>query len=220
MKVAKLKFTLFVLLLAASIIIAQYNPDAFSYPVLKETVAKFGIWSWFAFLIFWAVCGIIIVPGTVPVLLGALLFGPWVGSLLNLIGSIIAATIAYYAAKILGRQFVQELLVGRFEGIQHMVEQKGFRIIFVLRLIPVIPFFTLNYAAGLSRIHLAPYFWGSLLGLIAPILAYTYVLAKLGDKALTTGITLKDLATPEILIPGTILFLLLAIPIVFRKTLR
>src|SRR5262245_17746419 len=67
-----------------------------------------------------------LLPGTVLSFAGAVLFGPYEGTLYTWIGATIGATLAYLMARLLGREFVERLFGGRFAAFDQRIREHGF----------------------------------------------------------------------------------------------
>ncbi len=106
----------------------------------------------------------------------ALVFGMAQGFIISLLGAVLGAVIAYWMARILGRDFFAPRLstysiVQRFQSDQH-----AFRLILILRLIPIFPSFVINYGVAISPIRFRTFFMATLLGKI-PIIAWHTVVS-------------------------------------------
>ena len=62
----------------------------------------------------------------------------------------------------------------RFQKLDGLVERGGFANIFRLRLLPVVPFNLLSFAAGLAGVPLRAYLLGTALGIVPGTIVYTY----------------------------------------------
>ena len=96
-------------------------------------------------------------------LAGGALFGPILGSVLNLLGATIGATIAFVLARYVAGDWVARKGAGRLKQLITGVEAEGWRFVAFVRLVPLFPFNLTNYALGLTRIGLLPYVVTSLL---------------------------------------------------------
>jgi uncharacterized membrane protein YdjX (TVP38/TMEM64 family) len=74
----------------------------------------------------------------------------------------------------------------RFAAIDRAVAEDGRRIVFLLRLTPLIPFTALNYLLGLTRISLADMVLASP-GMLPGTLLYVYYGRVLGDLTATAA---------------------------------
>ena len=198
-----LKFALLIAILAAAIYFLRFSPYAekISAEALREFVYGFGVYGFLVFILIYAVGAALSIPGTLLTFVGAILYGTWMGSVVNLIGATLGASIAFFAAKYLGRDFCQRLMKGRLNEFQKKVEKNGFNVILLLRLIPLFPYIGINYASGLVKIKFRDYFLATLIGMIPGVFIYTYLFATLGEKILTQGFQFTDLLTFEVALP-------------------
>lgn len=215
-----LQFVGLLVVIGAGALLVQYVEEQGVSPIeVRDFIASFGMWSAIVFLMFNALCGILFVPGLVTLAIGAVLFGAGAGFILNLFGTMLAAIAGFALARLLGKRFVQDLLGRRLEPLQTRITGNGRRVMFWLRLVPVVPFFGLNCVAGVSRISFMDYVEGSFLGMIPPVFMYTYLFAAIGESVLTDGFSLALLASPHVVVPVVVLALLVVLPVVFRKRL-
>lgn len=131
-------------------------------------------WSPLVFVPVYALATAIGVPGSVPTLAGGAIYGVARGMLYNTIGANLGALAAFLLARYLGRDFVVRVLKGRAADLDEKIGDHGFSTILYLRLIPLIPFNALNFAAGVSRVSLRHYVLGSVIGMLPGTLVYTY----------------------------------------------
>ena len=71
----------------------------------------------------------------------------------------------------------------RFTALLARVERGGWRMVTLIRLVPVIPHSLSNYALGLTRLRLGDYAFGSLLGQL-PLTIATVELGAAGERAM------------------------------------
>jgi len=215
-----LKFALLIAILAVAIYFLRFSSYAekISAEALREFVYGFGVYGFLVFILIYAVGVALSVPGTLLTFVGAILYGTWMGSLVNLIAATLGASIAFFAAKYLGRDFCQKLLRGKFDEFQKKVEKNGFSVILLLRLVPLFPYIGINYASGLVKIKFKDYFLATLLGMIPGAFIYTYLFATVGEKVLTKGIELKDLLTLEVAIPIALFVGLIVISTWYKRS--
>ena len=110
-------------------------------------------------------------------------FGRWTGFVLTWIGAMIAACLAFYLARWLGRPIVNRLLrQNTLERFERQVEQRGAPFLLLVRMIPFIPYTIVNYGSGLSPVNFRTYFWTSAIGMAPPIFAFVSVGALMMEK--------------------------------------
>lgn len=113
-------------------------------------------------------------PATPLTLAGGAMFGVVEGSLLNWIGAVLGACGAYFATRFLGADAFRTLIGKWSSKLGALDGRRGFATIFRLRLLPVVPFNVLNFAAGVSGVRFRPYLAGTALGIIPGTIIYTY----------------------------------------------
>jgi uncharacterized membrane protein YdjX (TVP38/TMEM64 family)/rhodanese-related sulfurtransferase len=123
------------------------------------------------------------VPGVLFGLAGGALFGPVLGTLLNLVGATLGATAAFLLGRYLAGDWVRTKAGLRLGRMMAGIEAEGWRFVALVRLVPLFPFNLVNYALGLTRISLVQYVWASALCMLPGTAAYTW-LGYAGRKAL------------------------------------
>jgi uncharacterized membrane protein YdjX (TVP38/TMEM64 family)/Fe-S oxidoreductase len=149
-------------------------------------------------------------PGAVVLGLAAgALFGTVAGTVLVSFASTIGATLACLLSRYLMRDWVANMLGERMKRIDAGIREEGAFYLFSLRLIPVIPFFAINMAMGLTSMRLSTFFWVSQLGMLPGTALFINAGSHLGGIASLSGI----------LSPGVLLsFALLGLfPLAARK---
>jgi uncharacterized membrane protein YdjX (TVP38/TMEM64 family) len=143
---------------------------------------------------------VLLLPGTLLSFAGSQLFPNLFEAVLyTWIGATAGATLAFLLAKLLGRDFVNQLLAGRLQGLDERLSRHGFTGLLVLRLVPLFPFNGINFGSGLTGIRLRDYVLATGLGILPGVFVYQYLFARLGEKVLRDGFELKDLLDPHLL---------------------
>nr|KAJ0188189.1 hypothetical protein LSAT_V11C900488280 [Lactuca sativa] len=116
---------------------------------------------------------------------GGYLFGLPIGFLADSIGAVIGATAAFLLGRTIGRSYVISKLEDypQFQAVAIAIEKSGFKIVLLLRLVPLLPFNMLNYLLSVTPVSIWEYMMASWLGMMPITFALVYV-----------GTTLKDLA--------------------------
>jgi len=99
-------------------------------------------------------------------------YGPFWGTLLNIVGENIAASVAFGIGRLFGRRFVRSHEQGWVKTYDDVLRQEGFLTILFMRSL-YFPSDLVNYGSGMTGILYRQYFFGTLLGLIAPIVTVT-----------------------------------------------
>ncbi|HHO67741.1 MAG TPA: sulfurtransferase, partial [Gammaproteobacteria bacterium] len=108
------------------------------------------------------------------------------GTLYNLTGATLGATLAFLVARHLASDWVADKTGGRLKQLINGVEGEGWRFVAFVRLVPLFPFNLLNYALGLTRIRLSHYVLATWVFMLPGAVAYTY-LGYAGREAVAGG---------------------------------
>ena len=120
-------------------------------------------------------------------LIGAL-FGFWYGTLFASFASTVGATLAFLISRYVLRDFVQQRFGDRLKGINEGMAKDGALYLFMLRLVPVFPFFLVNLLMGLTQIRVRTYYWVSQLGMLAGSMVFVNAGAQLARIDSLSGI--------------------------------
>ena len=152
-------------------------------------------------------------PGAaIMTLAGGFLFGSGLGTVYVNLGATTGATLAFLAARYVLRDWVEQKFGDRLGPIQEGFAKNAFSYLMTLRLIPLFPFFLVNLVSGLTRVSLATYFTATAIGIIPGSFVFAYAGRQLG-----TINSLKEIASPNVLLAFTLLGLLALVPVLYRK---
>ncbi len=128
-------------------------------PKIKTWVASFGATAPLVYIGLYLVSTVFFLPGTPVTVLSGFVFGPLWGVLYASIASIISVSAAFLIARYVARDLVENWVKGnaQFQRIDEQVEEQGWRIVMLTRLVPIFPFNLQNYAYGLTSIRFTTY---------------------------------------------------------------
>jgi len=164
-------------------------------------------------------------PGaTIATLAGGFLFGVFPGVLFNVSAATLGAVAIFLAARWgLGDQLAARIDAseGRIKRLREGLRDNELSVLFLIRLVPAVPFFVANLLPALVGVQLNRFAFTTFFGIIPGALVYTWVGAGLGT-VFARGETpdLGIIFEPQILGPLLALAALAALPIVvkaFRK---
>ncbi|WP_373544179.1 TVP38/TMEM64 family protein [Chamaesiphon sp.] len=159
---------------------------------LQLWLEQMGMWAPVLYILIYSIATICILPSTPLNLTGGAIFGAMWGTVWTSIAAILAAVLAFGFSRTIGRKLVAQKLAGKWESIDREMQQGGFFYMFAIRLLPLIPYGIVNFAAGLTAIKFRDYFLGTLLGTVPGILPF--VMMGAGLTALKQGDVLPLLA--------------------------
>lgn len=151
---------------------------------LRDWATAVGPWFPLAFLAAHVVVTVLPFPRTAFTLAAGLLFGPVLGVAIAVTASTVSALLALLLVRGLGWQLSKLVSHPALDAVDARLRARGWAAVLSLRLIPVVPFSVLNYAAGASSVRVLPY----LLATVAGLLPGTAAVVVLGD-ALTGNVS-------------------------------
>jgi len=134
-----------------------------------------GVWAAPVFVLIYAIGAMLFFPASVLTLAGGAVFGPFLGTALNLAGATLGATGAFLIARNLGGEWIETRIGERGAELMDGVEREGWRFVAFVRLVPVFPYGLLNYALGLTRIGVLPYALTTAICMAPGAAAFTYL---------------------------------------------
>lgn len=131
-------------------------------------------WAIPAFLLAYVVFNLLLIPPGFLSAAAALMWGWKMGGMIEL-G---VATLAAFPPYLLSRGATTDWLAKRFgpsfTAFQYRLEKEGLVLLLIVRLLPIIPYSIVNYAAGAASIRTRHYTLATLIGMIPSIFIFTY----------------------------------------------
>lgn len=160
-------------------------------------------------------------PGaTIATLTGGFLFATFPGALFNITGATIGATAIFLAARWgLGEKLSAKMdqSGGAVKKIKSAIDHNQWEALFLIRLVPAVPFFVANLVPALVGVPLVRFVISTFLGIIPGTVVYTLVGAGLGEVfARGESPNLGIIFEPAILLPIIGLCVLAALPIAIK----
>jgi uncharacterized membrane protein YdjX (TVP38/TMEM64 family) len=160
-------------------------------------------------------------PGaTIATLTGGFLFATFPGALFNVAAATLGATLIFLAAQ----TSFGDRLGARLEGSEGLVrkikdgiDDNQWSMLFLMRLLPVVPFFVANIVPALVQVPLRRFVISTFFGIMPGAVVYTSVGAGLGD-VFARGETpdLGIIFEPQILLPILGLCALALLPVILK----
>ncbi|WP_372748736.1 FAD-dependent oxidoreductase [Litorivivens sp.] len=143
-------------------------------------------------------------PGAAIMTLAAgAIFGLVKGVFLASFAASVGATLAFFVARYLLHDWVQQRFAERMKAINRGVERDGALYLFSLRLVPIFPFFIINLLMALTPIRTWTFYWVSQLGMLAGTIVYVNAGTQLARIESPAG-----LLSPQLILAFTLLALL------------
>jgi len=149
-------------------------------------------------------------PGAgIMTLISGAIFGILWGSIIVALAAPIGASIAFLCSRFIFHDYIQNKFSKHLETINEGIKKDGALYLFTLRLIPVFPFFIINFLMGLTPIRLLTFFVVSQIGMLPGTIVFV-----------NAGTQIAQISSPgDILSPGLIFaFVLLGVfPLLAKK---
>ncbi len=164
--------------------------------LLREQVTDAGALGVAVFLVGYSLLCLLPAPKALLTALGGALYGLWLGALLSWAAAMVGALVAFGLGRGLGREAVDRLTRGRVARADDLLTRHGLGAVVAVRLVPVVPYTAINYAAGLTGVLRRHYVLGTALGMVPGSLAY----AALGAWGTDPGGVFAGLAVLVLLV--------------------
>ncbi|MBL7715740.1 MAG: TVP38/TMEM64 family protein [Bdellovibrionales bacterium] len=155
----------------------SYLPDLLSrISVMQNWVQANWVESTVAFVLGYTIISFLAVfPAAVFLnLLAGMFFGKWIGPILVAFGSTAGATLAF----LLARRFLKAWILAKWgkqiDPILHEAKLHGGKYLFSARFIPFIPFWSINWAFGMTQMRVAPFMGITFLAMLPASFFYSW----------------------------------------------
>jgi len=140
-------------------------------------VGQMGVAGIFIFIAVYAVATVLLAPGSVLTIGAGFAFGLWKGFLAVSAGATLGASLTFLVARFIARDKIEAIAQRneKFRKIDNAIGKQGAKLIFLLRLSPIIPFNLSNYFYGLTSVKFWPYLLASWIGMMPGTFLYVYI---------------------------------------------
>jgi uncharacterized membrane protein YdjX (TVP38/TMEM64 family) len=161
----------------------------------SDWVGEMGAAGIFIFVVVYALATVLMAPGSILTIGAGFAFGLWKGFLAVSAGATLGASLAFLVARFIAREKIEAIAQRneKFRNLDRGMGEQGAKLIFLLRLSPVIPFNLSNYFYGLTAVRFWPYVLASWIGMMPGTFLYVYIgtAGKAAVAAAAGGETVK-----------------------------
>ena len=182
-------------------------------PHLQTLIRQSGFFVYSLYILLFIIATLLLLPGSILVIAGGIVFGPLLGTLLSLIAATLASSCSFLLARWLGRDLLLKYVghSNTFQAIEKGIARNGIDFLILTRLIPLFPYNIQNYAYGLTTIAFWPYTLISALTTLPGIVIYTVMASDLANE----GITLRFIL--QLCLAGLALFILVQLAKLYAR---
>lgn len=170
--------------------------------------------------IYTAIAGFSLPGAAITTITGGFLFGTFPGVLFNMLGATFGATAIFMAVRFgFGDRLAAKMETGSglVKTIKEGIDENQWSMLFLIRLIPVVPFFVANLVPALVDVPVRRFIISTFIGIIPGSLVYTSVGAGLGavfERGETPDLSI--IWEPQILLPILGLCALALLPVIIK----
>jgi uncharacterized membrane protein YdjX (TVP38/TMEM64 family) len=143
----------------------------------SDWVGEMGAVGILVFIVVYAIATALMAPGSILTIGAGFAFGLWKGFLAVSAGATLGASLAFLVARFIARAKIEAIAQRneKFWNLDSAIGKQGTKLIFLLRLSPVIPFNLSNYFYGLTAVKFWPYVLASWIGMMPGTFLYVYI---------------------------------------------
>ena len=152
-------------------------------------------WGYPAFISIYVLATLIGLPAIFLFLIAGSLFGFLPGVMIVSFADTLSIAICYFLGRTVAHKTVKKWIAQRpqWGKLDRAVAKKGWKIVFLTRLSPIVPSNLLNYGFSITRINFWQYLFVSWLGMLPVISLYVY-LASVGSNLVAGNNAPKQMA--------------------------
>jgi len=175
------------LLLVSSVVYWLNKSEIFQYATpeqLRDFIASYKVLAPFVYILLFTFVPLTLFPDSVLAISGGMCFGLFWGFVYTMIGAVCGGTLAFYLSRGIGRKLVKTFSKKEADKLSTIINERGFIIVLMLRLIPLFPFDVISYGAGVSNIKYRDYLLATIVGIIPGVLVFTNIgtqVSKIGS---------------------------------------
>ncbi len=139
----------------------------FSVATIADAIHSWGVWGVLGAVGLMVLHSFVPFPAEFLAVANGMVYGTVWGTAITWAGAMLGAAIAFGVARALGRSFVEALVARRdWHLLDAWTTRRGAVLVLASRLVPVIAFNLVNYAAGLSGISWWTFVWTTGVGIL------------------------------------------------------
>jgi len=180
--------------------------------LLEQIVAEHYVLSVLLYMLLYISTAIAVPAALILTVAAGLLFHMFPGVIYATISATAGGLVAFILSRYVIGSWLQTRYQERLKQLNQELDRNGHLYLITARLIPILPFFLVNYLCGLTRLSLWTFAWATAAGIFPASLVYTFAGTQIGSIS-STG----DLAAPRVLLSFLLLALLAFLPVIWKK---
>lgn len=197
------------LLIAAASAFSYRFIDNASLQQVKTAIGSLGIMAPVTFIMLCVLRGLVFLPCGMMSALGGMLFGTFSGTLYTLIGLTAGSVCTFHLARRFGKGWAQRVLGHRYDRYEGYISRDSFYSLFLMRVVPVLPFDAVSCIAGMSRARADKFIYATLIGSLPGVFIYVFF-----------GDSIRDLSLKRVIISAALIIVFAVIPFLYRYLMK
>ena len=153
---------------------------SFSAAEIRTRLLASGVWGPALFLLAFALLQPFGLSAHVFIVAASLVWPPAIAMVLSWVGTLLSSTVAFWFARWMGREWVQEKLPARLHRWDARLASHGFRTVLLMRLL-LFTFGPMQLMLGVSKVRFVSFLGASALGLLPLVALESFVGASVVD---------------------------------------
>jgi uncharacterized membrane protein YdjX (TVP38/TMEM64 family) len=177
------KLVVFGLIALVLVVLGYYFNIVETLPRILNWIEDQGILGVIVFALIYIGATVAFIPGSILTLGAGAIYGVFQGSIIVSISSTVGASLAFLIGRFFARDWVKAKAAqnSQFNAIDKAVAKEGWKIIGLLRLVPLMPFNLSNYLFSVTGVSFWGYLLASWIGMIPGTVMYVYFGSLIGE---------------------------------------
>ena len=170
---------------------------------VRSEIDSLGVWGPLLILSLTLIHAVVFYPSEIVDAAAGYAFGFFPALALLMVGWTLSGMICWWMGRSVARPLLDRWLgEERFERLEARIERGGVTLLLAMRLIPILPFSLVSYAAGAARVPLWRFTWTTTVGFLPITAIATYFGTQLEGLSLTDPLVLGSAAAVALLLVG------------------
>lgn len=140
--------------------------------LIEQSLRGFGLYkAALIYVVIYTLRPFILFPATLLTVASGLIFGPWLGTLLTIIGENASANMAFLLGRWFGREAVEQYAGNFLNQWDAKLKDNALIAVMIMRLI-MLPFDAVNFACGLTSMRQRDYAIGTAIGILPSLIGF------------------------------------------------
>ncbi len=173
----RLKIIALLLVAAVVFFVVKYFRQNIDLEQVLAAIERLGFWAPVFYILVYILISGVVIPSIIIKIFAGTLFGVIGGTVLASIAATISSSIKFIFARYLFRESILKKVEknNNLKAIDQVIERDGWKMLMILRNVPVLNSMLLNYICGLTRMKFKHFALASFIGRLPTTVMYVYL---------------------------------------------